>query len=96
MSTPILTPEVRDTAMTQVLGTSTVPAVFPVVTLSGGSPQRFKTAVTTKATTPANAQIVDENGDLLCVCFALQNPLQFMFTQKGLARREAELSDQTR
>jgi hypothetical protein len=92
VSTPIISPEVRDQALTQIMSVAAVLAAFPAVTLTiGGGTKRFTAALLTKQTTPANAQIIDENGDLLAITFLTQSPLPNVFTQKGLARKEAEL-----
>jgi len=90
MATPIITDNNRDAVLTQLLSVAAVLVAFPAVTLSGGAKNRLATAVAAKVTTPANAQIIDESGDLLAVTFLTANPFTVLYTTKGLARKEAE------
>ena len=95
MATSIASTEIRDTVLTQLLAVAAVLTAFPAVTLSGASAQRFKTAWQAKITTPANAQIIDEQGDLLLVAFLTASPYYLVYTQKGLARKERESNEPT-
>jgi hypothetical protein len=81
---------VDDRALTQLVAVAAVLTAFPLTTLSGTSADRFKTALATRAATPANTQIQDEQGDLLAVTFLTQNPYGVVYTAKGLARLELE------
>lgn len=93
MSTPITaSPAVADTFIAQILAVAAVLTAFPVTTLSGAAANRFKTALAVLTATPANRQIVDENGDILVCSFATSSPNQFVFTQKGIQRLELEVS----
>ncbi len=94
MSTPIAQTDgpVTSAALTQLLAVAAVLAAFPAVTLSGGAQDRLKTAITAKTTTPANAQIIDEQGDLLAMTFVTANPFLIVYTVKGLQRVELEKS----
>lgn len=83
---------VTSALLQQLLTVAAVLAAFPAVTLSGAAQDRLKTAIAAKTTTPANAQIIDEQGDLLAVTFAVANPYLIVYTVKGLARVELEKS----
>lgn len=82
----------RDGILTQLLAVAAVTTAFPVTTLSGGASKRFTTALQVLSTTPANAQVKDENGDVLCVSFVSANPYAIMLTQRGKQRREMEIA----
>ena len=93
MSTPILaSPETADTVITQFLSVAAVLTAFPVTQLTGAAINRFLTQLAVLTATPANRQILDENGDVLVASFATASPKQFYFTQKGVQRLELERS----
>lgn len=93
MPTSILgSPEVADTVITQILTVAAVLTAFPLTTLSGALPNRFKTALNLVNVTPANSHIKDENGDVLCLNFLTAAPNIRYFTQRGLKRLELETS----
>lgn len=92
MSTPIASTEPRDIILTQLLAVAAVTTAFPVTTLAGTTANRFLTQHNLIVATPANKQIVDEQGDVLAVYFLTASPLFYAFTQKGKARIELELS----
>jgi len=93
MPTSIASNEVRDIALTQLMAVAAVLAAFPATTLvTSGSNQRYRTALATLQATPANAQIVDEQGDLLSVHFLTANPNFSYRTTKGQKRFDQELN----
>lgn len=92
MSTYIALAEVRDQALTQLLAVAAVTAAFPVTALvySASVTNRFLTQHKLLLITPANVQILDEQGDLLAVYFVAPSPYPYVFTQKGKRRAELE------
>lgn len=90
MSTAVASSEPRDLALTQWGLVAAVTAAFPITQLSGTLAKRYRTQHALKLVTPANAQITDEQGDLLGVYFLTASPFAYVLTQKGKARLEAE------
>lgn len=95
MSTSIVNASRVDSVLTELLAVAAVTAAFPVTTLSGLSAGRYKTALATLRATPANAQVKDEQGDVLSLHFVSAAGNCNFTTQKGLKRIENELSDTT-
>lgn len=90
MTTFLASAEVRDQALTQLVTVAAVLAAFPSITLAGAAASRFLTQHKLLLATPANNQILDENGDLLAVYFVTASPYPYVFTQKGKRRAELE------
>lgn len=90
MATSIATTEVRDQALTQLMAVGAVLTAFPSTVLTGVTANRFKIQHDLLVLTPANRQIVDEQGDLLEVFFLSASPYPYVRTQKGLRRAELE------
>lgn len=84
-------PSEQDQEVTQFLSVAAVLTAFPTTTLSGAAANRFKTALGVLAVTPANANIRDEEGDVLCISFLSAAAGKFIYlTQKGKRRVELE------
>lgn len=94
MATPLQGTDgaISSLALTQLLTVAAVAAAFAAVTLSGAAQDRLKTAIAAKTTTPANSQVIDEQGDLLALTFAVASPYLIVFTEKGAQRAELEKS----
>ena len=95
MSTSIVNASRVDSVLTELLTVGAVTTAFPVTTLSGGVAGRYKTVLATLRTTPANAQVKDEQGDVLSLHFLSTAGEKVFTTQKGLRRLEIETSDTT-
>ena len=95
MSTSIVNSFRHDSVITEILAVAAVLVAFPATTLSGTSAGRYKAALATLYATPANAQVKDEQGDLLSVHFVSTTGNVNYTTQKGRKRLENETSDTT-
>ena len=95
MSTSIVNASRVDSVFTELLAVAAVTAAFPITTLSGSTPGRYKAALAALRATPASAQIQDEQGDVLSLHFLSQTGNSSHTLQKGKRRIETELSDTT-